>query len=538
VKQLAGSRPDGVLAAILVLTAVVHLTSFQKGLGWGDDSSAYIHQAKSLVEGSVPQLRSMAAFRFANSTTEVMVGPPLYPWGLPILLSPVYAVFGLEVLPMKALILAFALAAQAMTFYLLRGRLSDGWPLLIAFTMAINPVFFRFKNDILSDIPFAFFALLSLFLMQKVVVEGRRYFGPTLDCLFLGLAVSCAVLVRTHGVALLPTLAVVQLVQAWSWKDGSLTRAARSAIGRLRPSSIIPYVVVAAGDFLTTAFLSGRESSYVASGHFAYGGPGAVIALIARNTAYYADLPSKFLHPSAVGRALNILVFMPCALFGASRRFQRDYVLLVFTAFYMAVLLVFPFHQGVRFIIPVMPIYFYFAIAGAIEAQAPLARRLPSLKRLPSLALLVFVPTSAFLAVSVAVGWTSVATHPGAVLEGPYTKTSLEVLDYIRRNTAESAVITFWKPRALMLFTGRRSIFNMQPGEIVDGRSDYLLVYAGTLKRENARRINERMRGAVSVRPERFRLVLENADFLLYRIPPEETGGTARLAAPLGMRSE
>ncbi len=553
-KWFAGQRLGATLLTILLFTTLVHLTSFQEGHDWGGDFSSYIHQAKALVDGTVTQLRAMAFVRLENSAKGAMVGEPLfYPWGFPLLLSPIYSLFGLDLLPMKVLVLAFALAAQTMTFFLLRGRLPDGWVLLIAFIMGVNPEIFSFKNRILSDIPFLFFVLLSLFLMQRIVIDRGRFLAPARHYVLLGLAILCAFLTRTHGLALIPTLAVVQAVQIWDTEEAPSLRAAGRAIKRLRPVSIIPYVVLAVGAGLIRLTLFGADTSYVTSGHFVYGGLNDFVAVLSYNVAYYAWLPSKFLDLATFGKALNILVLMPLALFGAYRRIQRDYLILIFTAFYMAVLLVFPFHQGIRFILPVMPIYLYFAVSGAIEAHASLVQRLPLLIRMPNLATLIFLPLTVYLATNVAVRWTDLATHQSAVLEGPYTTTSLDIFEYVRNSTPESAVITFWKPRVLMLYTGRQGIGNFQPTKIVNGRSNFLLVYTGGPKvkpecylpllvfirslvtkvalcnRQTHVKPNPWLE-AVTVYPDRFTLVYQNPDFLLYRILSEECGLEAETA--------
>ncbi len=294
-KWFAGRRPEATLLAILLFTALVHLTSFQEGHYWGGDFSSYIHQAKSLVEGTVTQLRAIANFRTENTSPEAMVGPTFYPWGFPLLLSPVYALSGLDLLPMKVLVLAFALAAQTMTFFLLRGRLPDCWVLLITFIMGVNPAIFNFKNHILSDIPFLFFVLLSLFLMQRIVIDRGRFLAPARHYVLLGLAILCAFLTRTHGLALIPTLAVVQAVQIWDTEEVPSLRAAGRAIKRLRPVSILPYVVIAVGAGLIRLTLFGADTSYVTSGHFVYGGLNDFVAVLSYNVAYYAWLPSKFL---------------------------------------------------------------------------------------------------------------------------------------------------------------------------------------------------------------------------------------------------
>ena len=525
--DIARRRTGAALLGIVLVTALVHLTSFREGHDWGGDFAFYIHQAKALVEGDLARLSAMAAHRLEYSTTDIQVAPAFYPWGFPLLLSPVYAFFGQDLLPMKVMVLFFAVAAQAMVFFLLRGRLADRWVLLIVFIMGINPFLFGSKNQVASDFPFFYMVLLSLLLMQRIVIDGRRFLGSTPNHLMLGLAILGAYLIRSHGLALVPTLAGLQIFNAWDKGEPIGLGAASRAVRRLRPVSCLPYLVLFAGAGAMSLAFSNANSSYLASVGFAYGDLTGFLTTIVYNVVYYGWLPSVFLDMDKFGQVLNVAILMPLALLGVCRRYRRDFLLLIYTAIHMAILVLYPFNQGVRFILPVMPIYLYFAVVGAMEARALLADRLSLPKRIPNPAVLIFLPLAIYLAANVSVRWAALAGKPGVVLEGPYQAASLDMFECVRGATPETAIIVFWKPRVLTFYTGRRAIVSVAPEEILDGRSDYLLIH----KANSSLRINERLRAAVAAYPDRFAPVHRNSDFRLYRILGEAAAPGRETAA-------
>lgn len=80
----------------------------------------------------------------------------------------------------------------------------------------------------------------------------------------------------------------------------------------------MPYVVFATGQCLTSCLLGGADTSYVASGHFRHDGVSHV--------------------------AINVRL-----------------------------LVVFPFHQSLRFLYPVLPFFFYFAFIGLARVSERLS---------------------------------------------------------------------------------------------------------------------------------------------------------------------
>ena len=520
-KWLAGLRSEIVLLVILAATAAVHLTSFHVGHNWGGDFSSYIHQAVALADGGVAKLQAMALFRIENSDPDVMVGPAFYPWGFPMLLSLLYGAFGLDLLPFRVLIVGFLVAAQGAVFLLLRGRLADVWVLLIVFVMGMNPAVFEIKNDVLSDVPFLFVVLLSLVLIEYLEGTNRRLSGSMMQYAALGALMFLAYFIRTHGVVLVGTLAVAQIMRRWPDGAGLSAAGFGRAIKGLGWAAVIPYGVFAVGFGGNALSVVGGDASYLASQSVALESIREWVSLVTYNVIYYAWLPSTFLGIGAVGKVLNVAVLLPLAVFGAYRRLGTDRVLVVFTVCYMAILIVWPFQLGVRTVLPVMPMYLYFGIVGAAGVQRYLAPRLAVARGGPSFAAVLFMALALAQAADVGGRWNDVRGPEGGVLEGPYTASSQALFAHIRENTPEAAVLTVWRPRVFMLFTGRQAVLNVAAPEILEGGSDYLVVFDGDYW-DLAK--NAPLQKVVAEYPGRFALDYSNADFRLYRIAPDDAG--------------
>src|SRR6185436_10940460 len=49
--------------------------------------------------------------------------------------------------------------------------------------------------------------------------------------------------------------------------------------------------------------------------------------------------------------------------------------------------------------------------------------------------------------------------------EGPYTETSQKMFDYLKNNTSANRTVGFWKPRVMLLYSGRNGIVASSPAE-------------------------------------------------------------------------
>jgi hypothetical protein len=84
----------------------------------------------------------------------------------PLMLAPVYAVFGLDLMPMKWVGILSFLGALVLTALLFRRFLSPLYLGVLLALLGLNPYFWRLKDAVLSDLPFFFFTYLALYLLQ------------------------------------------------------------------------------------------------------------------------------------------------------------------------------------------------------------------------------------------------------------------------------------------------------------------------------------------------------------------------------------
>jgi hypothetical protein len=134
-----------------------------------------------------------------------------------------------------------------------------------------------------------------------------------------------------------------------------------------------------------------------------------------------------------------------------------------------------PSRQGLRFLYPVLP----FCVAYTVHGASWVIDRTRGRARWAIWAVL----TSIWIILATSLAVTSVRqASANLALErrtavGSFTPEAQAAFDYIRINTPPSAVIAFFKARALRLFTGRRSIqVNGVPSL---AEADYLLFYTG-----------------------------------------------------------
>ncbi len=99
----------------------------------------------------------------------------LYPFGYPLLLVPVMAVFRGSYVALKFLSLALGMGSVFVAYLLLRERQPRVLLYCTAGLFACNLLLIGYGHWILSDVPFTFFSLLALLLAKRAEVGGRRF---------------------------------------------------------------------------------------------------------------------------------------------------------------------------------------------------------------------------------------------------------------------------------------------------------------------------------------------------------------------------
>jgi hypothetical protein len=130
-----------------------------------------------------------------------------------------------------------------------------------------------------------------------------------------------------------------------------------------------------------------------------------------------------------------------------------------------------PFVQGVRYLYPVVPFYFYFVVQG-VRAGWAIPERWRWLSRgLHGLVLLGVVAYFGFAAGRIARGALAGQNWP----PGPLDRDGRAMFAFIQHFTQPADVIVFFKPRAMWLFTGRDS-YSADECEKLSG-GDYVVIH-------------------------------------------------------------
>jgi hypothetical protein len=507
-EHLRKTAPCGLIVILIGVCALLGAATLNNGHGWGDDFASYIMQAQSVIA------RDPGAFIRANSFTILQSthtpGPIAYPWGVPVLLAPLYRFFGFNLVALKGLNLAcLVMLVGAMALFFRRRHTSLGLVGLIAL-FALNPTLLFLLNDIGSDTPFLFFSTVCIFVIQMVIVEERRIISDVVDYVLLGALLAAGLFIRTTGMVLIVVAAATQLIKWYS-----AIRPQRA--GRWQWREHRRALLVACLPYITLALLSLVWPKFFPQGGGTYTLPAQLSSILItgqRNVSYYAQLLTEFMSGVPQGGVL-FAATAPFFLWGVWRRARREYPLWLWPLGVILLYLMWPSHQGIRFILPVFPFYFHFVVAGLESATMALAGWRARTVQVGLVAVLILVGVC-FGQASIKQAWANVSAQR-AVTEGPFAPKAQEMLNFVRQNIPQEAVVAFFKPRLVRMVTNHRS-YQIDRIPALAG-ADYLCMFIYGYDQLPPAAISDLEKQGV------LTLIFTNNDFQIYRIAHTPTAG-------------
>ncbi|MDD5750471.1 MAG: hypothetical protein PHU56_02370 [Candidatus Pacebacteria bacterium] len=478
-----------IVSALIACLGIFFVTTIRSGHGWGDDFALYIHHAINMVQGI-----AYGDTGYVYNPAVPSAGPATYPPVFPLMLTPVYKMAGLDFTAFKIENILCFLLALFLVYFVLRKELSFKYLLALLVLMGLHPFFWRFKESVVSDFPFLFFAFLSLFLIARAPYSDSSGKKQLFYGFLTGLCFYLAYGTRVIGIVLPATLVCYQLV-----KTKKITRATVIA------SAVFLFLAV------LQAFLLPKVGRYF--DQFADLSVRSVIKsfLISAKSLifFWGDYPQAL----SLGFAVALL-----ALLGFIVRLKKKGLssLEIFLIFYVLVIGIWPSNQGTRFLIPIIPLFlfycFYFLQETAVLLWPP-ARRISG-------AVFVLI----LLAASLIYADFYISADFGPIEEGPFKKESIELFEFVGQNTRPDDVFIFNKPLALSLFASRHvSAFHetetdQEFRQYLDKVSaDYLIQRKGAVVKYNSNFLD----GFISRNQAWLGPVYSNADFAVYKILPK-----------------
>lgn len=511
-------RSISILLLTILLTAscLVSWRSMTEVHDWGGDFAGFIMQAQSIIDGNPTEFIEKNRFTIENSSRPV--GPVAYPWGYPMLLAPFYAYFGFSMPALKSLnnicYLFFLLALWSGC----RVALSAGWRLVLVSLFAIHPYFMDFLNYIGSDIPFLLFSTITIFIIGKIIIRKETLVSQPVDHLLMGLLIAISFFIRTQGILLLATLLATQFIvmirPIINWEKTAATLLQESW-DNLRPFSmkslirflpaISPYFLFFLLVLIWSAFLPEGGASHVKEiKHISS-------ATIRYNLLFYIKIPSEFF--SGFYSKIALIMHgagLPLFFFGMLKRRNTDFHMIIFGALYMTHLIVWPYTQGFRYLLPIIPFYIYFVLVGVASISDSRDQLLHASWKIGSGCMIILILLmswkASFKSLSIA------GSNLGIKEMGPYFPTAQDLFAYIKDQTDEDSIIIFFKPRVLRLYTNRPSIMIEQKDQIK--RGDYLCIQ--NLK-DGYNQIDQSDIDSL-LASDLIQLLYQNSDFQFYRV--------------------
>jgi hypothetical protein len=437
------------LTLIALISSALSFFMLTRGHLWWDDFASYVMQAKSVLSWSMGDFVHHNAFTVENSSYPP--GPVAYPWGFPLLLAPVYAIFGLSPLALKLLGIFFYAVFLIVFYFLARTRLTDMEALLLTSVFAVLPTLLTANDLILSDVPFLAFSTLNLVLIDKF---SRSPKSPDFGLgLVLGAAMFMAFFIRSTGILLLAPLGLALLLASWPCWQIALKKAI---------APVLTFGILVA---LQIALFPGGQESYFS--HFSMFTPQRLFD----NALYYLWLPS-WTFDQIPGGIVIYPILAVFVLFSLFTHLRRDAAMHTYSLLTVLLFIAWPERQGLRFIYPVLPFLFISAFDGMkvactwlkAEWQKPAQRVVSGFW---GLILVVGLLVSAKSAYDI--------TSGGREINGPFDTYSNQMFSFIREKTPKDSIVIFMRPRALRLFTGHDSFMTENCADLSKG--DYVAIH-------------------------------------------------------------
>jgi len=417
---------------------------------WGDDFAQYIHQAINIYNGT-SQLQTGYIYN-----PQFMMGPPAYPSGFPLLLVPVYALFGNSIYHFDLYMSLFLFTTSLLMFYFFQKHFSALISGLIVLVFIYNPWTLNFKTEIMSEFPFTLLLLISVLLYQRVKPES--YIQSFILALLSGLLISIRNIGLVFFVAILMDW-VLRCIQNRSLKNN------------LR--MLIPAAIIMGFGFITYLLICRWILPCTQHGIFSYGysyNPGPSQHYILNNIYYNLAVLRSYFEPwndqwSFISVLCGTMIFSFIVLGAIKKMSGRLDFIDILVIFYFIAIIAYPIsNAGFRFLFPLAPFLFYYAIEG-IQCINIKFRVGP-----PTVALII----TFCIFFSYQKGWSDLFQSRNKQLGGPQDPNSSAAFDFIVHNTSESARFCFLKPRALSLYTGRSAMSNRPLQNLADIHQSFL----------------------------------------------------------------
>jgi len=469
------------LPVVLTLHVLLCLGHWRDGQDWGGDWAAYLTQAETLATGEWEALRHQTEFRQKHS--QPLDGPDYYPWGFAFWLLPC-VLAGPWAIPLAKLsLIACNVAILASLRSWLRPYLTPPGQAALIGWLAAHPWLVGFPQQILADLPFWLASIAYLWAVDRWVMRQSVAQRTPWQSLALGGLLFATIWLRSQGwvwvlsLPLLQALARIQHPPQKHWAQEAW-----------------PYLSLA------LLWLLDRLSLPHGPGYLRFFLDTPWWQTLPEMAVYYAKVAYKFFEHGPPGAAwtvplgvLSLAITLPWLTLGLWRSLRPQLGWYLASGLMLAVLLVYPFKEGFRFVFPLLPLAIFAVIKG-VEGMRGRWRRIGRGW------LIVLIGSSLLASLG---GVMAPPEQPG-----PHQPEAEAVWAHLQQTTERQTSVTFSKPRILTWRCERPAAFALSR-HYPTQQTDLLLVPSDTLAN-----LGDSIARWLDLQPLRF----ENEAFRLYEL--------------------
>jgi hypothetical protein len=479
---IAANKSTSLIVLVILIVGGFYLTTIRKGHNWGGDFSMYIHHAKNIVEGI-----DYKDTGYIQNPYLYLLGPKTYPPIFPLLLSPVYKLFGLNLTAMKIEIILIFLLFLFMFFLVFRNEIPFQYLVTIIAVIGFNPFFWNFKDNILSDIPFMLFIYTSFFFINQAYKSSKLHRPNLVYGTLVGFFICLSYGTRTIGAVLVPCLFLSDIIK--------FKRPTKVTI----IATLIFFLYVVAHKFFS--YSDNVYYSIFAKTKF---------KIFFYNLKMYIRYLIYLWTEGYSWEVQYVLSISTCvlAIIGYISRIKDEINFIeIFFLLYLVIIIIYPYStQGMRFLFPVIPLYIFYIFLG-------IRKIFLQRKRMETLA---FILMTVAIIISYARGYATMNFN--LIDEGIGKKETIELFDFIKKRTDKKDVFIFEKPRVLSLFTGRKASCYHSPRDNKDLYDYFQEINASYVVAGRVFNRDPILRSVLKRYKDNFIKVYSNSDFDVYKI--------------------
>jgi len=489
------------LISSITIIFIFHVITIREGHIWGGDFALYIQHALNIIN-DLPYTNT----GYIVNPVIPSVSPEAYPPVFPYIIAPLIKIFGLNIYALKISLIVILCISLVLFHKLIIPKINNSsLRILTIILTGLSPWYWDYKDHVLSEFPFILFFITFLIFTEKYLKRDTSSINTEiLYGIAIGLTAYLTYGCRSIGLILIPVFIASYLIYK---RRFSLALILSSII------FIIGYGVQ--NEILNT---DASYANIATSGEYDIEGEvdnsffknGTVLRFLVDNSRTYFFVIERYWDNSfsITIRIITVILTTFFLLIGLWNLIKIRNTSELMVLAYTGLLLVVPFNQGSRYLLPIVPFYFLYILKG-IELYYNYSSKKKYILPVITLSLM----SLSYLGNYTQMNYLAYQDH----VEGKQAKL---LYQHIKKNLKKTDVIAFRKPRILALYTGNRSFSYDPPAKpdtlwknFKEMKADYLLTI-NTIEKEHS----SNMKKLIAQHASKLNHVYSNKQFVLYKI--------------------